>query len=82
MVVRHVVVKTLEFSDSVGDHLREGRGDLGVVLPQTEHPVEVRPVDDEVEALEVLRVKVSWAVPLTSTVEDAVEHAYYYPGKE
>ena len=77
MIEHHVVVQTLYLSYSVRNCLGEGRRYLRVVLPQTEHLVQVRPVDCEVEPLEVLGVEVSWTVPLSSTVENAVEHGYY-----
>lgn len=77
VIKRHIVVQPLDFSYPVCDCLGEGRRNFGVVLPQTEHLVEVNPVYGEVEVLELLRVQVGWTVPLTSTVEDAVEHAYY-----
>lgn len=77
VVEHHIVVQTLNFRYPVRDCLREGRRNLSVVLPQTEHLVEVSPVDGEVKSLELLSVQVSWTVPLTSAVEDAVEHAYY-----
>lgn len=77
VVEHHIVVQPLNFRYPVRDCLREGRRNLSVVLPQTEHLVEVSPVDSEVKSLELLSVQMSGTIPLTSTVEDAVEHAYY-----